>query len=113
MKRSILLAVTATMLACTGSIAFAQDGADYDGVYSMMDDNSDGMVSESEFHEYYDQEDIFETWDVNDDGVIDENEFGDGLFSYYDDDHDDYIDDAEWEDGIMVDDYGDNGFWDT
>lgn len=120
MKRYFLIALTATMLAFASGSAFADNGMSNDGsngssnndTFSTMDADGDGQVSASEFHNFYDDADVFDLWDANSDGWIDDDEFGDGLYGYYDDDDDGYISDAEWENGIMVDDYGDNGFWD-
>lgn len=57
MKTYFLVALIATMLACGGSSALAAsdsgENASASGVFSAMDDNGDGMVSKSEFTEYY------------------------------------------------------------
>lgn len=121
MKYLFVLAAIGTLLAFAGNTALADtsDGAG-DGVvnvvvvdtYTAMDDSNDGIVSKQEFSEYREDSAVFQAMDVNDDGRLGASEFGHGLYQYYDDNHDGYIDDAEWEAGLMVDDYGDNGFWD-
>lgn len=118
MKRQLLIALAATLPALASSAALANDNADQNSganndVYNSMDANGDNKVSEDEFHDYYVDSGIYDTWDADDDGWIDDDEFGDGLYDYYDDDDDGYIDDAEWENGVMVDDYGEYGFWDA
>ena len=102
----------AMMLMFAGSTAFAANGSETE-IYGAMDANDDDRVSEKEFSDYFMDSGIYDTWDVDGDGVLDEEEFGAVLYDYYDDDDDGYIDDAEWEDGIMVDDAGDEGFWDV
>lgn len=87
--------------------------AQAESVYVTMDTNNDDQVSEQEFNAYYQQAGVYDRWDVNDDGRIGQQEFVEVLYIYYDDNDDGYIDDAEWEDALMVDDYGDNGFWDV
>ncbi|HET7315573.1 hypothetical protein [Salinisphaera sp.] len=122
MQRHFLIALTAAMLTCAGGTAVAADnsgnnsssdsGNSINKTYTSMDANQDGKVDQSEFTNYYDNSGLFDTWDADGDGYIDNDEFGDGLYGYYDDNGDGYIDDAEWQNGVMVDDRGDNGFWD-
>lgn len=109
MRRYFLIAPIAAVLAFASGSVFAQNGGDNTNIYSAMDDNGDGVVSESEFSEYYDESDIFEVWDVNNDGWVSEEEFADGLYDYYDDNEDGYIDEGELE---MSDDPDEEGFWD-
>ena len=128
MKRYFPIALAATMMAFVSAGAFAasnsndvsddtyQEKLNSDPVaqtYLDIDSNSDNRVSEDEFRAYYDESGIYDNWDVNDDGVIDDDEFVEVLYLYYDDNDDGFIDDAEWQDGVMVDDYGENGFWDN
>lgn len=126
MKRHFLIAFVAALFAFAGTAVAAAENAgnDMDGAtssdngqmsqtYGAMDANADGQISQEEFDVYYTDVNVFRVWDANADGWLDEDEFGAGLFDYYDDNDDGYIDDAEWEDGVMVDDYGDNGFWDV
>lgn len=109
MQRPLMFAMTLTLAGCFSGSALGNVVVD---TYSAMDDSNDGVVSKAEFHEYFLDASVFEAMDVNDDDRLGKREFGNGLFQHYDDDHDGYIDDAEWQDGIMVDDYGDHGFWD-
>lgn len=108
MTRSVLTALMAAMLALAGGAAFAQDGADND-MFSALDANSDGQISESEFDAYYLESGLYETWDADDDGWIDEAEFADGLYDYYDVNDDGLIDEGELE---VTDDPDEEGFWD-
>lgn len=106
-KRTLPIAMA---LMFVGGVAFAANGNS--DIYGSMDANGDSNVSKDEFYAYYDDASVFDTWDANGDDSISDDEFVDGLWGYYDDDDDGAISDAEWENGIMVDDAGDNGFWD-
>lgn len=106
MKRYILLALIATLLAFTGGSAVAQEDCEFT---SEFDDSGDCMISEDEFYEYYETSGLFGEWDANDDGWIDSEEFGDGLYDYYDDNDDGLIDEGELE---VTDDPDEEGFWD-
>lgn len=112
MKRIFLIALGATTLAVASGSAFAANDSG-SSAFESMDTNNNGQISQSEFEAYYSDQDVFDMWDANGDGWIDEDEFGDGLFGYYDTNDDGYIDDAEWENGVMVDDYGEAGLWDS
>lgn len=80
--------------------------------FRTMDANNDGRISQAEFDAYAMQPGLYARWDVNHDGQVDQQEFVKVLYVYFDDNGDGYVDDAEWQDGVMVDDYGDNGLWD-
>lgn len=116
MKRQVLIILTALLLVPTVGTAFAANNPGATGsdsnIYNAMDSNGDNQISENEFNIYFESSGLFDRWDANDDGSIDDVELGDALYDYYDDDDNGYIDDAEWKNGIMVDDYGDEGLWD-
>lgn len=83
------------------------------GTIDTVDSDGDSQLGEDEFAGFYQECGIYADWDANDDEFIDEEEFSDGLFDMYDDNDDGFVSDVEWDDGHMVDDAGDDGFWDV
>lgn len=100
-----------TLLASSLGLLFA-GGALASPGFGDLDINDDDRISAVEFNDYYLDGGVFDTWDADRDGFLDDDEFSSGLFDIFDDDDDEYIDDMEWEAGLLMDDAGDDGFWD-
>lgn len=83
------------------------------GAYEAWDSDGDAMISESEFSDGIDGNDeidvSFSNWDNDSDGMLSQDEWNDGWFSLYDDDGNSEIDDLE--SAEITEDFDDEGIF--
>lgn len=78
--------------------------------HEEWDADADGLLSEEEFRDGFDEAGVFEEWDEDGDGLLAAEEFEAGLFGGYDDDADGLVGEAEI--GDVGDDLGEAGLFD-